>query len=160
MIGPFWSVFILLRLILTVFILITFRDSGDLQVLLLILVSCIVQAIILVGKPQAEPLENAMLMFNEVMVFIYLLLMLALTDFGRQLDPQMRESIGWTLVIIVVSTVLINLAKYITLALTFTFRWWLRRAKTRLSGKVSNTTVSRGAKETQTVKVAPLEQIR
>jgi hypothetical protein len=82
LIGPFWSVFILLRLILTVFILITFRDSGDLQVLLLILVSCIFQAIILVGKPQSEPLENAMLMFNEVIVFIYLLLMLSLTDFG------------------------------------------------------------------------------
>ena len=52
-----------------------------------------------------------MLLFNEVMVSIYLYLLLCLTDFMGENDY--RDMIAWALLQLVVFTVLVNLVKFL-----------------------------------------------
>ena len=52
-----------------------------------------------------------MLLFNEVMVSIYLYLLLCLTDF--MVEHEKRENIAWVLVIVVIFTVVANLVKFL-----------------------------------------------
>jgi Mn2+/Fe2+ NRAMP family transporter len=52
-----------------------------------------------------------MLLFNEVMVSIYLYLLLCLTDFMG--DHDKRDLIAWALLIVVVFTVVANLVKFL-----------------------------------------------
>lgn len=56
-------------------------------------------------------LDNNMLLFNEIMVSIYLYLLICLTEFMGENDC--REFIGWALLLLVCYTVLVNLAKYL-----------------------------------------------
>jgi predicted membrane protein len=56
-------------------------------------------------------LDNNMLLFNEIMVSIYLYLLICLTEFMGENDY--REFIGWALLLLVCYTVLVNLAKYL-----------------------------------------------
>ena len=52
-----------------------------------------------------------MLLFNEIMVSIYMYLLICLTDFMGEHDY--RDFIGWVLLLLVVFTVLVNLVKYL-----------------------------------------------
>ena len=52
-----------------------------------------------------------MLLFNEIMVSIYLYNLLCLTDF--MIDHDYRDLIGWALLVLVVFTVLVNLVKFL-----------------------------------------------
>ena len=56
-------------------------------------------------------LHNNMLLFNEIMVSIYLYHLLCLTDFMG--DHDSRDLIAWSLLFIVVITVLVNLVKFL-----------------------------------------------
>jgi hypothetical protein len=66
---------------------------------------------ILGSKPMLKKLDNRMLLFNEVMVSIYLYLLLCLTDF--MVEHEKRENIAWVLVIVVIFTVVANLVKFL-----------------------------------------------
>jgi hypothetical protein len=63
------------------------------------------------SKPMLDKLDNHMLLFNEIMVSIYLYNLLCLTDF--MVDHEYRDLIGWVLLILVVFTVVINLVKFL-----------------------------------------------
>jgi predicted membrane protein len=52
-----------------------------------------------------------MLLFNEIMVSIYLYLLICLTDFMGENDY--RDYIGWALLLLVAFTVLVNLVKFL-----------------------------------------------
>jgi large-conductance mechanosensitive channel len=52
-----------------------------------------------------------MLLFNELMVSIYLYLLICLTDFMG--DNDYRDFIGWALLPLVAFTVLVNLVKFL-----------------------------------------------
>jgi hypothetical protein len=58
-----------------------------------------------------KKLDNRMLLFNEIMVSVYIYLLLCLTDFMGENDY--RDLIAWVLLFIVVFTVLINLLKFL-----------------------------------------------
>jgi predicted membrane protein len=62
-------------------------------------------------KPMLTKLDNNMLLFNEIIVSIYLYLLICLTDFMGENDY--RDSIGWALLLLVAFTVLVNLVKYL-----------------------------------------------
>jgi predicted membrane protein len=56
-------------------------------------------------------LDNNMLLFNEIMVSIYLYLLICLTDFMG--DNDHRDSLGWALLLLVAFTVIVNFVKFL-----------------------------------------------
>jgi predicted membrane protein len=62
-------------------------------------------------KPMLTKLDNNMLLFNEIMVSVYLYLLICLTDFMG--DNAYRDSLGWALLLLVAFTVLVNLIKFL-----------------------------------------------
>ena len=86
------------------------RNDFYLQILLLFAISTVFQVLIVASKPMLAKLDNNMLLFNEIMVSIYLYHLLSLTDFMGENDC--RDIIAWDLLIIVVFTVLVNLVKF------------------------------------------------
>lgn len=87
------------------------REKFYLQIFPLLVISTLFQLIIVGSKPLLSKLENRMLLFNEIMVSIYLYLLLSLTDFMG--DNDLRDMIAWVLLSIVVFTVLVNLVKFL-----------------------------------------------
>jgi hypothetical protein len=77
----FWSPIVLLRWTATMLIMTLLRDNFYLQIFLLLAISIVFQAMIISSKPLLDKLDNNMLLFNEVMVTIYLYNLLSLTDF-------------------------------------------------------------------------------
>ena len=88
------------------------RHNFYLQIFLLLVISTIFQFMIVGSKPMLAKVNNNMLLFNEIMVSIYLYLLLALTDFMRENDST-RDLIGYALLFLVVFTVLVNLVKFL-----------------------------------------------
>jgi hypothetical protein len=68
--------------------------------------SVISQMLIIQDKPMAEPQENTMALFNEVMVFLYLLVLITLTDYNS-VNPY-REICGLLLLGVVSFSILAN----------------------------------------------------
>jgi predicted membrane protein len=87
------------------------RENFYLQIFPLLVISTLFQLIIVGSKPFLSKLENRMLLFNEIMVSIYLYLLLSLTDFMG--DNDFRDMIAWALLSLVVFTVLVNLVKFL-----------------------------------------------
>jgi hypothetical protein len=87
------------------------RHNFYLQIFLLLAISIVFQLMILGSKPMLKKLDNRMLLFNELMVSIYLYLLLCLTDFMG--DHDKRDLIAWALLIAVVFTVVVNLVKFL-----------------------------------------------
>jgi hypothetical protein len=81
------------------------------QIFALLAISFAFQVMIAGSKPMLDKLDNHMLLFNEVMVSIYLYLLLCLTDFMGENDT--RNLIGYALLFEVVFTVLVNLLKFL-----------------------------------------------
>jgi hypothetical protein len=102
---------VLLRWTATMLIMTLLRYKFYLQIFLLLGISAAFQVMILGSKPMLANLDNNMLLFNEVMVSIYLYHLLILTDFMG--DHDNRDSIAWSLLCIVVFTVLVNLVKFL-----------------------------------------------
>ena len=87
------------------------RENFYVQIFTLLGISFVFQVMIAGSKPMLDNLDNNMLLFNEIMVSIYLYLLLCLTDFMDENDT--RDFIGFVLLCIVVSTVLVNLLKFL-----------------------------------------------
>jgi hypothetical protein len=87
------------------------RHNFYLQIFPLLAISAIFQVMIVCSKPMLNKLDNHMLLFNEIMVSIYLYLLLCLTDFMGENDY--RDLIAWALLQVVVFTVLVNLVKFL-----------------------------------------------
>jgi hypothetical protein len=53
-----------------------------------------------------------MVLFNEIMVSVYIYILFVLTDFFAEVNPH-RENCGWGLVLTLLATFLVNLVKFI-----------------------------------------------
>ena len=71
------------------------RNIFYLQIFTLLVVSVVFQSMIVGFKPMLTKVDNNMLLFNEIMVSIYLYLLICLTDFMGENDY--RDLIGWAL---------------------------------------------------------------
>ena len=67
-----------------------------------------------------EKVENRISIFNEIMVSVYLITTISLTNF--QGDNPIQSECGMALVGIVLFTLTINLVKFLILSLAKTFR--------------------------------------
>jgi len=112
-IGTYWNVLILIRWILTTCVLIFLRDHCEFQILCLLISSITFQCLLLHGKPMPTSKENAVSVFNEFMVSLYLYTLLHLTDFFG--ENRYREEAGYALVGIILMSVAVNLLKFFTL---------------------------------------------
>jgi Na+/glutamate symporter len=72
--------------------------------------SVIAQGMMIVGKPKDSFRDNAIDLFIEVCVSLYLYILLVLTDWWGTND--LREELGWVLVILVIVTMLINFLNF------------------------------------------------
>jgi hypothetical protein len=83
-IGHYWNVIVLSRWSITSIILVFLRNHPEYQILTLYMISVFIQILIIKGRPMQDSTENKLLMFNEIMVSIYLYILLLLTDFDYQ----------------------------------------------------------------------------
>lgn len=83
------------------------RDYPGIQIVLLLAISIVVQILLIFCKPFVD--DAKICLFNEFMVSSYLYLMLTLTDLNR--ETQIKEKLGWSLLILVLFTVFVNLVK-------------------------------------------------
>ena len=113
--GRYWTVIMLTRWNILALVLVVLRDYYYFQVASLLAMSVMTQALIIVGEPLAENVENKMLMFNELMCSLYLYLLLLLS-MGQQSNNSsvvgtQRENIGSALLAVVSLTFLVNVLK-------------------------------------------------
>jgi ABC-type Co2+ transport system permease subunit len=87
------------------------RHNFYLQIFPLLAISFFFQVMIIGSKPMLSMLENYMMLFNEIMVSVYLYLLLCLTDFME--ENNSRDFIGLLLLSLVGITVLVNLIKFV-----------------------------------------------
>jgi hypothetical protein len=105
----YWKLFYLIRWFLTVSILIFLRDLPALQVILLQLFSFLTLLIYSKTTIYFDLWTNRMYILNESAVFIYQFFLLSLLDDSVSADD--RNTLGWGLVLVQVSTVGVNLAR-------------------------------------------------
>jgi hypothetical protein len=105
----YWKLFYLIRWILTVSILIFLRDLPALQVILLQLFSFLTLLIYSKTTIYFDLWTNRMYILNESAVFIYQFFLLSLLDDSVSADN--RNTLGWGLVLVQVSTVGVNLMR-------------------------------------------------
>jgi hypothetical protein len=109
--GVYWRVLVLLRWTATMLIMTLLRHNFYLQIFPLLAISFFFQAMIIGSRPMLSKLENNMMLFNEIMVSVYLYLLLCLTDFME--ENNCRDFIGLLLLSLVGFTVLVNLVKFL-----------------------------------------------
>jgi hypothetical protein len=61
--------------------MIALKDSSLAQIFTLLAISVFFQALLILGKPFSEPIDNWLSLFTEIMVSLYLYILLCLTDF-------------------------------------------------------------------------------
>jgi hypothetical protein len=122
--GLYWRPLVLLRWTVTMLIMTLLRSNFYLQIFALLAISIVFQVLIVGSKPKLSKLENNMLLFNEIMVSVYLYLLLCLTDFMGENDY--RDKIGLALLSLVGFTVLVNLVK---LLLVLDWCYFVRKIK-------------------------------
>jgi hypothetical protein len=105
----YWKLFYLIRWILTVSILIFLRDLPALQVILLQLFSFLTLLIYSKTTIYFDLWTNRMYILNESAVFVYQFFLLSLLDDSVSADN--RNTLGWGLVLVQVSTVGVNLMR-------------------------------------------------
>ena len=101
------------------------RHNFYLQIFPLLALSAVFQALILASKPMLSKLDNRMLLFNELMVSLYLYLLLCLTDYLG--ENNHRDLLGLILLSLVVSTVLVNLVKFLLVCDWCFLARWIRK---------------------------------
>jgi hypothetical protein len=119
---------VLLRWILTTFILISLRDYNGFQLVSLLSISVFFQSLNIIGKPTNQFDDNIITFLNELFVSIYLYLLIMLTDFMG--ENTLRDSLGNALVALVCLGVIVNLLKlFISVTLDLRARCRLNRLK-------------------------------
>ncbi len=122
-VGKYWMIHMLIRWTIVSIILVALRDYSTFQILLNIVYSWFSQVLIVIGKPLENRFENKMLMFNELMVSIYLYILISLTDYNDNAD--LFENCGIALLSIVIISFVVNFLKF----LFFTLRDLFRRVR-------------------------------
>ena len=96
------------------------RDFSNAQILLNIGLSWLFQIIIVRGRPLHDGFENAMLLFNEMMVSFYLYVLISLTDYND--DDTLFDNCGIALLSIVMISFVVNFAKFVFFTLRAIYR--------------------------------------
>ena len=94
----------------TILILVVLRDAPEWQIMLLLIISVLFQALYIRSRPLLEGLENRISLFNELMISFYLYVLLSLTDFNTE-NPQ-RELCGLLLVITILMSAFVGFCKF------------------------------------------------
>ena len=67
----------------TILILVVARDAPEWQILLLLIISVLFQALLIRFRPLLEGPDNSISIFNELMISFYLYVLLSFTSLGR-----------------------------------------------------------------------------
>jgi hypothetical protein len=96
---------------LTLGIIVFARDHNEIQIILLLILSVIFQALIIGSRPMIEKTNQNMSVFNEVATSIYLYITILLTEFMG--ETGMRDQFGWALLFLVGGVVAVNFLRVI-----------------------------------------------
>jgi len=77
---------------------------------------------------EGGPIENRLMLFNEVMISMYLYTLIALSDFAPD-SYSVRLYSGWTLLGIIFFSCVVNLSKFFLNVGRELRRGWLKRRK-------------------------------
>lgn len=108
--GAYWSIYVQLRWTMTIAIIVSLRDCLTFQIFSLFFLSMLTQVLIIKGRPFDEKTDHYISLFNEFMVISYLLLLLSMSDWTL-MTIDYRYQLGWCLLGIVFSTVVVNIVK-------------------------------------------------
>ena len=100
-----------MRWLFTILIMIKLKDYPNLQILILLSLSYIVQGLLTTIHPFESKLDNIMAILNEVSVSIYLYIMMLISDSNGETTSTQREFFGWALTILMCAVVFINFIK-------------------------------------------------
>lgn len=100
------------------------RNNFYLQMFLLLAISAAFQAMIAGSKPMLAKADNNMMLFNEVMVSVYLYMLLGLTDYMG--EHGSRDLISLLILSLVAFTVAVNLVKFLVY---FDWCWLINKIK-------------------------------
>jgi hypothetical protein len=109
-VGVYWNIITLVRWSFTILILVVLRDSPEWQIMLLLIVSVVFQALYFRFRPLLESVENSISLFNEFMVSFYLYVLLSLTDFNT--ENRQRELCGLLLVFTILLSTSVGFCKF------------------------------------------------
>ena len=109
--GAYWNIIIMARWTVTIFILLVLRESNEIQILSLWLISIFFQGMLLRGKPFEDKNDNFIGFFIEFMVSAYLYFLILLTDFWG--ENKFREIVGECLVAVISISITVNIFKLI-----------------------------------------------
>lgn len=107
--GVYWNAILMARWSTSSFVFVLLRDFYQIQLGILLAQSAIVSGLILQGRPKSDPVENKMLLFNELMVSFYLYTLFTLSDYNG-INP-VREECGIFLLAIVITSFAFNFFK-------------------------------------------------
>ena len=107
----YWKIIYLIRWFLTISILIFLKNYPNLQTLILLVLSYIMQGFLATVKPFESKLDNIFALFNEVSVSFYLNIIMLLSESECDTYSSQCETFGWALTILVCAVASINLMK-------------------------------------------------
>ncbi|TNV87132.1 hypothetical protein FGO68_gene17674 [Halteria grandinella] len=128
--GKYWNIVVLIRWVITIFVLIFLRDHPAFQLQSLIIVSILVQMMVSIYKPLEEPIDNTISVANEFMVTAYLYFLIGLTDIVP--DNQHREELGFALLSTVFICTLFNVLKVFYVIGKMGYQSWRIRSLKKL----------------------------
>ncbi|TNV87226.1 hypothetical protein FGO68_gene10292 [Halteria grandinella] len=105
-VGLYWNIIIFVRWIITIAIIILFRDVNSVQITLLMTLSIFFMALLQLGRPFPSPPDVTLATLNELLISAYLYLLMCLTDYNEL--GAFRLFIGLALLFTVVFCVVVN----------------------------------------------------
>ena len=106
-ISRHWNTITLTRHMLVSLVLVFLRDYNFLQIMILFSFTIIFQCMIIHAWPCENRIDNAFLIFNEVMANVYLYSLMCITDFNE--SYILFDDIAFCLMIILIVTFVMNL---------------------------------------------------
>ena len=108
--AGYWNFIILIRWSITIAIMILYRNYNAIQMMVLLLISIIFQALIILGKPFVNSQRNKTILFVEIMISLYLYNLMCLTEFTNGLEHVgIRFILSIILIGLLCLTIIVNL---------------------------------------------------
>lgn len=108
--GHYWNVYLMIRWTIVSVVLVSLKDSYALQIIINIIFSAVFQIIIITQRPFSENKDNFFLLFNELMVSLYLYCLITLTDYNQTAETY--NLLAMCLLSVVIFTLGINFFKF------------------------------------------------
>ncbi|TNV87291.1 hypothetical protein FGO68_gene9418 [Halteria grandinella] len=107
LLSRFYVPYLMIKWLLTSMILVILRDHPATQIFVFLIISVISQGYLIYVQPLDTRLENAISLFNELMVSLYLYVLISLTDY----NDSLRDQAGIALLYIVLISFFANFVK-------------------------------------------------